>query len=116
MEHRRVERLPVGRGGLCRVGTDPEEEWLHCRLLDISMRGLAIYLQHPSPSALIGQHVIVEVSPFDDSVLFRLEGSISEALPMKGSIRVAIAFGKVSAPERYMIDVLTWTQVDVKTA
>jgi hypothetical protein len=118
MEHRRVEWLSVGRSGLCRVGSDPGDEWLHCRLIDISMLGLAINVQHPSPTALLGRHVIVEVSPFDDSVVFRLEGSICEALPLKaeGTIRVGIAFGRVSAPERYMIDVLTWTQVDVKTA
>jgi hypothetical protein len=103
---------------LCRVASDPGDEWLHCRLIDISMLGLAIYIQRPSPTALLGQHVIVEVSPFDNAVVFRLEGSICEALHLKaeGTIRVGIAFGRVSAPERYMIDVLTWTQVDVKTA
>jgi hypothetical protein len=82
------------------------------------MHGLGIYLQHPSPTALIGRDVTVEVSPFEDSVNFRLEGSISEATPMRaeGTIRLGIAFGRLSTSERYMIDVLTWSQVDVKTA
>ena len=118
MEHRRVERQPGGRSGLCRVGSDPGEAWLHCRLIDISVLGLAISIQDPSPTAWIGQHVVVDVSPFEDSVIFRLEGSICEAFPMKteGTTQVGIAFGRVSAPERYMIDVLTWTQVRAKSA
>jgi len=118
MEHRRGERLPPGRRGLCRVKSDPEVEWRHCRVIALSMLGLTIYVQHPSPTAMIGRHGIVEVSPFDDSVIFRLEGPICEALPVRAeeTIRVGIAFGRVSATERYMIDVLTWTQVDLKTA
>jgi hypothetical protein len=67
MEHRRGERLPPGRRGLCRVKSDPEVEWRHCRLIALSMLGLTIYVQHPSPTAMIGRHGIVEVSPFDDS-------------------------------------------------
>jgi hypothetical protein len=118
MEHRRIQRLPAGRSGLCRIESNPGVEWLHCRLIDVSMHGLGIYVQHPSPPALIGRDVTVDVSPFEDSVNFRLEGSIREATPMRaaGTIRVGIAFGRLSSSERYMIDVLTWSQVDVKTA
>jgi hypothetical protein len=118
MEHRRGERLPAGRSGLCRVKSDPGVEWRNCRLIALSMLGLTIDVQQPSPTAILGRRGIVEVTPFDDSVIFRLEGSICEALPMRAeqTIRVGIAFGRLSATERYMIDVLTWTQVDLKTA
>jgi hypothetical protein len=118
MDHRRTERLAAGRSGLCRIESDPGVEWLRCRLIDVSMLGLGISVQHPSPAALIGRDVTVEVSPFEDSVNFRLVGSIREATPMraKGTVRVGIAFGRLSTSERYMIDVLTWSQVDVKTA
>jgi hypothetical protein len=34
----------------------------------------------------------------------------------RGTVRVGIAFGRLSTSERYMIDVLTWSQVDVKIA
>jgi hypothetical protein len=105
MEHRQAERLLAGRSDLCRVKSDPGAEWRNCRLIALSMLGLAVSVQQPSPTAIVGRHGIVEVTPFDDSVIFRLEGSVCEALPMR-----------VSATERYMIDVLTWTQVDLKTA
>jgi PilZ domain-containing protein len=117
MDHRRVERLAAGRSGLCRIESDHEVEWLQCRLIHVSMLGLGIDLQHPSSAALIGRDVTVEVSPFEDSVRFRLVGSIREVTPMaRGTIRVGIAFGRLSTSERYMIDVLTWSQVDVKIA
>ena len=118
MDHRRTERLAAGRSGFCRIQSDPGVEWLQCRLIDVSMLGLGIDVQHPSPAALIGRDVTVDVSPFEDSVNFRLKGTIREATPMSaaGTIRVGIAFGRLSTSERYMIDVLTWSQVDVKTA
>jgi hypothetical protein len=118
MEHRRRGRLPVGRSGLCRIESHPGDEWLQCRLIDVSMLGLGIDVQHTAPTALAGRHVTVQVSPFEDSVNFRLEGSIREAKPMtaEGSIRVGIAFGRLSTSERYMIDILTWTDVDSRTA
>jgi hypothetical protein len=82
------------------------------------MLGLGLYVQHPSPTALIGRDVTVEVSPFEDSVNFRLEGSIREATPLRaeGTIRVGVAFGRLSTSERYMIDVLTWSEVGRRTA
>jgi hypothetical protein len=33
-----------------------------------------------------------------------------------GTIRVRIAFGRLTTSERYMIDVLTWTEVPRRTA
>jgi len=118
MEHRRRERLPVGRRGFCRIDSDPRDEWLHCRLVDVSMLGLGIDVQHPAPTASIGRRITVEILPFGDSVNFRLEGSIREATRMRagGTIRVRIAFGRLTTSERYMIDVLTWTEVPRRTA
>jgi hypothetical protein len=117
MEHRR-RRLPLGRSGLCRIESHTGDEWLQCRLIDVSMLGLGIDVQHTAPTALTGRHVTVQVSPFEDSVNFRLEGSICEARPMtaEGTIRVGIAFGRLSTSERYMIDVLTWSDIDSRTA
>jgi hypothetical protein len=82
------------------------------------MLGLGLYVQHPSPTAFIGRDVTVEVSPFEDSVTFRLKGSISEATSMRaqGIIRVGVAFSRLSTSERYMIDVLTWSDVGSRTA
>lgn len=103
---------------MCRVEGDHGVEWLQCLLIDVSMRGLGIDVQHPSPTALIGRDVTVEVAPFEDSVNFRLEGSISEANSTKpeGTVRVGVAFGRLSSSERYMIDVLTWSAAGRRTA
>ena len=65
-----------GATGLCRIGGDSSGEWLYCRLIDISMLGLGIYLQHPDPVGLVGRHTTVQVPPFNDAVSFRLEGAI----------------------------------------
>ena len=82
------------------------------------MHGLGIDVQHHSPPGLIGRDVTVDVAPFGDSVNFRLKGSIREATPLSAArtVRVGIAFDRLSTSERYMIDVLTWSQVDVKIA
>ena len=82
------------------------------------MLGFRIYVQHPYPAALLGRHVTVDVSPFEDWVNFRFEGTISDATPMRaeGSISLGIALGRLSTSERYMVDVLTWTEVDRGTA
>ena len=82
MEYRRRERLLAGRSGLCRIECGSGVEWLHCRLIDVSMHGLGIYVQHHSPPGLIGRDVTVDVAPFGDSVNFRLKGSIREATPL----------------------------------
>lgn len=118
MDYRRRERLTAGRNGVWRMEDDPGAQWRHCRLVDVSMHGLGIYVQHPTPSALIGGDVTVDISPFEDSVKFRLHGSVREAMPTRaeGVVRVGVAFGKLAASERYMIDVLTWSDIDRRSA
>lgn len=82
------------------------------------MLGFWIYVQHPYPAASIGQHVTVDVAPFEDWVNFRFEGTISEATLMKaeGPVSLRIALGRLSTSEQYMVDVLTWSDVDMWTA
>jgi hypothetical protein len=69
-----------------------------CRIIDISMLGVGITLDHPSPYALVGRHISVEVPAIGDSASIRLEGKITNArLTLKTSVRIGIEFDSPSA-------------------
>ena len=92
---RRVPRQPAGWTGVCQIGG---EFAARCRVIDISMLGVGITLDHPSPYVLVGRHISVDVPAVGDSASIRLEGKITNArLTLRTTVRVGIEFDSPSA-------------------
>ncbi len=92
---RRVARQPAGWDGVCQI----EGEFAaRCRVIDISMLGLGITLEHPSPTELAGRRISVDVpTVIGDSFMMRLEGKIANAKTTRGTaVRVGIEFDQPS--------------------
>ena len=91
---RRVPRQPAGWDGVCRI----EGEFAtRCRVVDISMLGVGITTDHPSPYALVGRHIAVDVPAVGDSGSIRLEGKIANAkLTLRTTVRIGIEFDSPS--------------------
>jgi PilZ domain len=91
---RRVPRQPAGWDGVCQI----EGEFAaRCRVIDISMFGVGITTDHPSPYALVGRHISVDVPAVGDSASIRLEGKITNAkLTLWTTVRVGIEFDNPS--------------------
>jgi hypothetical protein len=97
---RRVPRQPAGWNGTCRVEGESADGSRPCRVIDISMLGLGMTFNHPSPSHLVGRRISVEVPAVGDSVSIQLEGRVANAGPtLGGSVRVGIEFDGLSEPE-----------------
>jgi hypothetical protein len=87
---RRVPRQLAGWDGLCRIEGQVATP---CRIIDISMAGLGLTLNHSSPSRLVGRRISVEISAVGDSVTIQLEGKVANATPMGGAAaRVGVEF------------------------
>ena len=91
---RRVPRQPAGWDGVC----DIEGEFAaRCRVIDISMLGVGLTLDHPSPYELVGRRISVSVPAVGDSASIRLEGRITNAkLTLRTTVRVGIEFDSPS--------------------
>ena len=92
---RRVPRQPAGWDGVCQI----EGEFaVRCRVIDISMHGLGITLEHPLPAEIAGRSVSVEVpTVIGDSFMIRLEGKVATATTTRGrAVRVGIEFDQPS--------------------
>ncbi len=90
---RRVPRQPAGWDGVCQI----EGEFAaKCRVIDISMLGLGITLEHPSPAELAGRRISVDVpTVIGDSFRLRLDGKIANAKTTRGrAVRVGIEFDR----------------------
>lgn len=87
---RRVPRQPVGWDGVCQI----EGEFAtRCRIIDISMLGVGLTLDHPQPYSLVGRHISVDVPAAGDFASIRLEGRITSAkLTFRTTVRVGIEF------------------------
>ena len=87
---RRVPRERAGWDGVCQI----EGEFAaRCRVIDISMLGVGITLDHPSPYALVGRHISVDLPAVGDSAGIRLEGTVTNArLTLRTSVRLGIEF------------------------
>lgn len=106
---RRVPRQIAGWSGTCVVDSDPEQAH-ECRVVDISMLGLGVVFQHPSPSGLVGRRISVEVSAVDDRVNIRLEGVVRHAaVTSGGAVRVGIEFDDDAETDSYSIKTDTVT-------
>ena len=94
---RRVPRQPAGWDGSCHIEGESTETRRECRVIDISMLGLGITLNHPNTSEVLGRHISVDVAAVGDSVSIRLEGVVTNAQPtLGGAVRIGIAFDELS--------------------
>lgn len=101
---RRVPRQLAGWSGSCLMEGEPDAERRECRVVDISMLGLGLVLQHHLPSNLVGNRVSVEVSAVDDRVNIRLEGIVRHAAATSGgAVRVGVEFDDGAETESYSI-------------
>lgn len=101
---RRVPRQLAGWSGTCVMDGQPESERRECRVVDISMLGLGLVFQHPSPSALVDGRISVEVSAVEDRVNIRLEGVVRYATGTSGgAVRVGVEFDDDAGAESYRI-------------
>jgi len=87
---RRIPRQPAGWDGVCQI----EGEFAaKCRVIDISMLGVGITLEHPSPTELAGRRISVGVpTVMGDSFRIRLDGKIANAKTSGSAVRVGIEF------------------------
>jgi hypothetical protein len=89
---RRVPRQAAGWDGICSI-TGDSAEWRTCRVIDISMLGLGLTLEHPSPSTLMGSRISIFVPAVDGSVNIQLDGEVTNTRPtLKDAVRVGIMF------------------------
>ena len=100
MKHRRrVARQPAGWDGTCDIQGDSAAGSRACRVIDISMLGLGMVFEHPSPAELLGRRLSLAVSAVGDFSI-RLEGVVKNAEPTTdGAVRVGIAFDELSESE-----------------
>ena len=92
---RRESRQPAGWDGVCQI----EGEFAaRCRVIDISTLGVGVTLDHPSPYALVGRRISVDVPADGDSAGIRLEGKVTNAkLTLRTTVRIGIEFDTPSA-------------------
>jgi hypothetical protein len=89
---RRVPRQAAGWDGICIIAEE-SAEWRQCRVVDISMLGLGLTLEHPSPSALLGRRISIYVPAVDHSVNIQLDGEVTNAgRTLEDAVRVGIKF------------------------
>ena len=104
----RVPRQPAGWEGICHIEGGFGAGWRECRVIDVSMLGLGLTLNHPSPSQLVGCHISVNVPAVGDSVGVRLESKVTNAEPTgEGVVRVGIEFDRPSESELAVAAVLS---------
>jgi hypothetical protein len=83
---RRVKRLRAGWDGVCRIEGETGD-W-PCRVEDISMLGIGVTLNHPSPAQLAGRRISIDVP-----AVAQLEGEITHAaLILGGAVHAGVRF------------------------
>jgi c-di-GMP-binding flagellar brake protein YcgR len=97
---RRVDRQSAGWLGSYQLANTPDSEWRDCRVVDISMLGLGITIEHREPAQLLGRLIAVDLPCDGISVSVRLEGVIKNAAEASGSVRVGVEFLPLSETER----------------
>ena len=105
---RRVPRQLAGWSGTCLMDGEAETDRRECHVVDISMLGLGLVVQHPSPSGLVGGRISVEVSAVDDRVNIRLEGVVRYAtVTSGGAARVGVEFDDDEETESVSVSIKT---------
>jgi hypothetical protein len=107
--HRRVPRQTAGWNGFCHVEGESASGWRDCRVVDISMLGIGIRMQHLRPSELLGRRVAVELPAVGESINIRLEGEVKHVVrsAMRASVRIGIEFDRLSNTERSILEALS---------
>ncbi len=105
---RRIPRQAAGWAGTCLIEEDQDSaRWRDCWVLDISMLGLGIALDHRHPSELLGRDISVEFPAVGDWVSVRLEGRIANIDVMRlGLVHAGIEFVGLSQEELAIATVL----------
>ncbi len=89
--NRRVKRLRADWDGICHIEGEPAQQ--RCRVVDVSMLGLGITLDHVSPSELAGRHISVDVR-----AVTQLQGEIIHAEPiLGGGVRIGVKLNEHAA-------------------
>jgi PilZ domain len=105
---RRLHRQPAGWAASYRLAGEPIGGWCGCRVIDISMLGLGITIDHPNPAELTGRLISVNLPGDGSCVNVRLEGEIKNATPtMSRDIRVGVEFLRLSETEQAITAVLS---------
>jgi PilZ domain len=105
---RRLHRQPAGWAASYQLAGEQAAGWRGCRVVDISMLGLGITVDHPDPSELTGRLVSVNLPGDGNCVNVRLEGQIKNAsATMSRVIRVGIEFVRLSETEQAITAVLS---------
>jgi len=105
---RRLHRQPAGWAASYQLAGEPPAGWGDCRVVDISMLGLGIVLDHPNPADLSGRRISVNLPGDGRCVNVRLDGEIKNAsMTMSRDIRVGIEFVGLSETEQAITAVLS---------
>ena len=107
--HRRADRQMAGWNGSCHIEGEGASGWRDCRVVDISVFGAGIRMQHLRPSELVGRRISVELPAVGESVNLRLEGEIRNAARtvLRATVRVGIEFDGLSNTERSILHALS---------
>jgi hypothetical protein len=102
--NRRVKRLRADWDGICHIEDEPTGR--RCRVVDISMLGLGVTLEHPSPAELAGRAIAVDVP-----AVAQLQGHITHAeVILGGAVRIGVKLneqatsGGGSVPRSAMVE------------
>ncbi len=122
MERRNVPRFGVSWSGRCRVQELLDAEWMECRIVDISLRGIGLEVFGSLADDAIGHRIVVEVEAptggsttgqsvsvrlVDGFLDIRLVGEIRHVDPgFHGGTRVGFEFGEISQTDRSLINAL----------
>jgi hypothetical protein len=105
---RRLHRQPAGWSASYQLAGEQVTGWRDCRVVDISMLGLGITVDHPNPSELVGRLISVNLPGDGSCVNVRLEGEIKNASATMGrDLRVGIEFIRLSETEQAITAVLS---------
>lgn len=114
MEYRRrVPRQPACLAGFCYIEGDSATRWRDCEVIDISVLGLGVTLQHPQPWELVGRRITVDAATVDECVTIRLEGEIRNAAPtLEGDVRIGVEFVGLSEGDHAVTALLNEMRID----
>ncbi len=106
---RRTARHTAGWNGLCHIEGEGASGWRDCRVVDISVFGVGIRMQHLRPTELVGRRISIELPAVGESINLRLEGEIRNATrtALKATVRVGIEFEGLSNTERSILHALS---------
>jgi PilZ domain len=105
---RRVARYKAGWNGFCHVEGESASGWRDCRVVDISMLGVGIRMQHLKPSELLGRRISVELPAVGESINIRLEGHVKHVVrtALRATVRIGIEFEGLSNTEKSILEAL----------